>query len=181
PQKKNPDICELIRGKSGRVYGSLVSLLTVFKSLPLAYNKDMQEDKEAIFNAIDSSKQCLEIINPMFDSLSFNKENMQKSASKGFINATDLADYLVKKGLPFRDAYYISGKLVAFCLNLNKTLNELTIEEFRQFSELFDNDVYDYIDLNYCLHQRKALGGPAPEDVQRQIETIESFLKKKDK
>lgn len=115
PQKKNPDICELIREKSGKVYGLLMSLLTTFKSLPLACNKDMQVDKEAAFNAIDTAKQCLEIINPMFDSLSFIKENMAKSASKGIINATDCADYLVKKDLPFRDAYYVCGKLVAYC------------------------------------------------------------------
>lgn len=176
PQKKNPDICELIRGKSGRVYGLLMSLLTTFKSLPLAYNKDMQEDKEAVFNAIDTAKQCLEIINPMFDSLSFIKENMAKSASKGFINATDCADYLVKKGLPFRDAYYVSGKLVANCCDHNKALNDRTIKEFRQFHKLFDTDVYSFIDLNYCLCQRKTLGGPSPEDVQRQIQVIKDFI-----
>lgn len=176
PQKKNPDICELIRGKSGRVYGSLISLLTALKSLPLAYNKDLQEDKEAIFNAIDTVKQCLEIIDPMFDSLTFIKENMEKSASKGFINATDCADYLVKKGLPFRDAYYVTGKLVAYCSDNSKTLNDCTIEEFRKFHELFDTDVYSFIDLNYCLHQRKALGGPSPEDVKRQIQLIKDFI-----
>lgn len=179
PQKKNPDICELIRGKSGRVYGSLMSLLTMTKSLPLAYNKDMQEDKEAIFNAIDTVKQCLEIINPMFNSLSFIKENMAKSASKGFINATDCADYLVKKGLPFRDAYYVTGRLVSYCLNKNISLNDCTIEEFKQFHELFDLDVYNYIDLNYCLEQRKATGGPAPEEVKRQISIINKFIKEK--
>lgn len=176
PQKKNPDICELIRGKSGRVYGSLISLLTALKSLPLAYNKDLQEDKEAIFNAIDTVKQCLEIIDPMFDSLTFIKENMEKSASKGFINATDCADYLVKKGLPFRDAYYVTGKLVAYCSDNSKTLNDCTIEEFIKFHELFDTDVYSFIDLNYCLHQRKALGGPSPEDVKRQIQLIKDFI-----
>lgn len=177
PQKKNPDICELIRGKTGRVYGSLFMLLTMLKGLPLAYNKDMQEDKEAVFDAIDTVKQCLEIINPMFDTLTVCKETMAHSALHGYINATDCADYLVKKGMPFRDAYHVVGKLVGYCSKQGKALNDCSLEEFKEFDSSFDEDVYVALDLKTCLLQRKALGGPSPEEVLRQIHVIEEFIK----
>ena len=177
PQKKNPDICELIRGKSGRVFGSLITLLSMLKGLPLAYNKDMQEDKEAVFDAIDTVKQCLVIVDPMFDTLTVCKEVMARAAVHGFINATDCADYLVKKGLPFRDAYHVIGRLVGYCSKAGKGLNECSLEELREFYPSFDEDVYEAIDLKTCVLQRKALGGPSPEEVARQISVIEAFIK----
>ena len=176
PQKKNPDICELIRGKTGRVYGSLMTLLTVLKGIPLAYNKDMQEDKEAVYDAIDTVKQCLIIVDPMFDTLTVCKETMAKAALHGFINATDCADYLVRKGLPFRDAYHVIGKLVGYCSKEGKALNDCTLEELREFYPLFDDDVYEALDLNTCVMNRKVLGGPSSEEVSRQIEKIEKFI-----
>lgn len=176
PQKKNPDVCELIRGKTGRVYGSLTTLLTMLKGLPLAYNKDMQEDKEAVFNAIDTVKQCLEVFTPMFSTMTLRKDNMRKAASKGFINATDCADYLTKKGMPFRDAYKTVGRLVSECIKADETLETLTLKDFGAISKTFGPDVYDVLDLNTCVRERKVIGGPAPEEVKRQIAKIEKFM-----
>lgn len=176
PQKKNPDVCELIRGKTGRVYGSLTTLLTMLKGLPLAYNKDMQEDKEAVFNAIDTVKQCLEVFTPMFSTMTLRKDNMRKAASKGFINATDCADYLTKKGMPFRDAYKTVGRLVSECIKADETLETLTLKDFGAISKTFGPDVYDALDLNTCVRGRKVIGGPAPEEVKRQIAKIEKFM-----
>lgn len=176
PQKKNPDITELIRGKTGRVYGDLTTLLTMMKGLPLAYNKDMQEDKEAIFDAIDTVKLCLGTFTPMLETMRVNKENMRAAAAKGFINATDCADYLVKKGLPFRDAYKITGTLVARCIELGTTLEALPLDEYKKLCDTFDTDVYDAINLDTCVNMRKAQGGPSPESVMMQIEYIRAFI-----
>ncbi|EGC01771.1 argininosuccinate lyase [Ruminococcus albus] len=169
PQKKNPDVTELIRGKTGRVYGDLNTLLVMMKGIPLAYNKDMQEDKEAIFDAIDTVKLCLKTFIPMLDTMTVLKDNMRNAAAKGFINATDCADYLVKKGMPFRDAYKITGTLVHTCIELGCTLETLPLEEYKKLTENFDEDVYDAISLDTCVMQRKAAGGPAPESVKAQI------------
>ncbi|HNX64644.1 MAG TPA: argininosuccinate lyase [Oscillospiraceae bacterium] len=177
PQKKNPDITELIRGKTGRVYGDLITLLTMMKGLSLAYNKDMQEDKEAIFDAVDTVKLCLTTFIPMIKTMRVNKENMRAAAAKGFINATDCADYLVKKGLPFRTAYKITGQLVAMCIEKNLTLETLPIESYKELCETFDDDIYDAISLDTCVMQRKADGGPAPESVKKQIEYVLNKLK----
>ena len=154
PQKKNPDIAELVRGKSGRVFGDLMTLLTVMKGLPLAYNKDMQEDKEAIFDAFDTVKMCLTAFTPMLDTMTVNKENMRNAAAKGFINATDCADYLTKKGLPFRDAYKATGELVALCLKENETLETLSLEKYKSICDLFEDDIYAAIDLETCAMNR---------------------------
>ena len=170
PQKKNPDVTELIRGKTGRVYGDLNTLLVMMKGTPLAYNKDMQEDKEAIFDAIDTVKLCLTTFIPMLSTMELYKGNMRNAAAKGFINATDCADYLVKKGLPFRDAYKITGTLVAYCIKNNTVLEKLSIDEFKNLSDVFDDDVYEAIKLETCVNMRKADGGPAPEAVKKQIE-----------
>ena len=178
PQKKNPDIAELCRGKSGRVYGSLITLLTVMKGLPLAYNKDMQEDKEAAFDCIDTVKQCAEIFTPMFKSMTVRKENLRKAAAKGFINATDCADYLVGKGLPFRDAYKITGRAVALCEQKNCDLETLSLEDYKTLSPLFEDDVYAAINIEHCLAARKADGGPAPEAVTKQIENLKEKMKR---
>ena len=172
PQKKNPDITELIRGKAGRVFGDLITLLTVMKGLPLAYNKDMQEDKEAIFDSIDTVKICLKTIIPMIKTFLVNKGNMKKAALKGFINATDCADYLVKKGLPFREAYQITGKIVAYCIENNKDLENLTLGEYKSINDKFDKDIYNAIDLNTCIMNRKVDGGPAPEQVKKRIDEV---------
>ena len=177
PQKKNPDITELIRGKTGRVYGDLMTLLSMMKNLPLAYNKDMQEDKEAIFDAIDTVKLCLSTFIPMFRTMTVLKGNMRKAAAKGFINATDCADYLVKKGMPFRDAYKITGTLVARCIELNTTLEDLDIKEYKKLTDVFDEDVYKAINLETCVMQRNVDGGPAPEAVARQIEQLKAELR----
>ncbi len=177
PQKKNPDIAELVRGKTGRVYGDLTTLLTLMKGLPLAYNKDMQEDKEAIFDAIDNVKMCLELFGSMLKTCTFRKEKMREAASHGFINATDCADYLVKKGMPFRSAYKIIGQIVAYCIENKKTLETLTLEEYKSFSDVFGSDVYSYIDLITCVNGRNCYGGPAPESVKRQINNLRIFLK----
>nr|WP_300129460.1 argininosuccinate lyase [uncultured Butyricicoccus sp.] len=176
PQKKNPDICELIRGKTGRVYGALTTLLTFMKAIPLAYNKDMQEDKEATFDAIDTVKNCLRVITPMFRTLTVLTENMQNAAKRGFINATDCADYLTKKGMPFRDAYKATGTLVHYCIEHGKTLDTLTLDEYQAISPLFSDDIYHAIDLVTCVRERRSLGGPAPEEVSRQIQVIKDFL-----
>lgn len=177
PQKKNPDVCELIRGKTGRVYGDLMNMLTMMKALPLAYNKDMQEDKEAVFDAIDTAKQCLEVFTPMFATMTLKKANMRKAASQGFINATDCADYLTKKGVPFRDAYMTVGRLVNTCIKSEETLETLTLKDFAAISKDFGDDVYDALDLKTCVSERRVIGGPAPEEVQRQIDKIEKFIK----
>lgn len=177
PQKKNPDMAELIRGKSGRVYGDLIALLTQMKGLPLAYNKDMQEDKEAIFDSLDTVKQCLNIFIPMFDTMQVLKDNMRKAAAGGFINATDCADYLVKKGMPFRAAYKIVGQLVAYCIEKNKDLESLALEEYRALSEVFDEGVYEAIALENCVSARVSYGGTGFASVKRQIEDMKKFLR----
>ena len=177
PQKKNPDVAELVRGKTGRVYGDLMSLLTVMKGLPLAYNKDMQEDKEPVFDAIDTVEICLPVFAAMLDTMTVRTDNMRKAAGKGFINATDCADYLTKKGMPFRDAYTVTGKLVAACTAQGKTLEELTLDELKAVSELFDQDVYEAIKLENCMALRASYGGPAVSETTRQIEAIEDFVK----
>ena len=176
PQKKNPDICELIRGKTGRVYGALTTLLTFMKAIPLAYNKDMQEDKEATFEAIDTVKNCLKVIAPMFQTMTVLTQNMENAAKRGFINATDCADYLTKKGVPFRDAYKATGTLVHYCIEHEKTLDTLSLDEYKAVSPLFEPDIYHAIDLITCVQERRSLGGPAPEEVCRQIHVIQDFL-----
>ena len=176
PQKKNPDITELIRGKTGRVYGDLTTLLTMMKGLSLAYNKDMQEDKEAIFDAIDTAKLCLRTFIPMIDTMKVIPENMRNAAAKGFINATDCADYLVKKGLPFRQAYKITGTLVHICIEKDLTLETLPLADYKEVCETFDKDVYDAISLDTCVMQRKVAGGPAPESVKAQIDYSKKAL-----
>ena len=172
PQKKNPDIAELVRGKTGRVYGDLITLLTMLKGLPLAYNKDMQEDKEAIFDAIDTVKQCLSIFAPMLGTMTVIEKNMLDAAAKGFINATDLADYLTKKGIPFRTAYKISGTLVAYCIDNNTVLEKLTLEELKKFSDEFEEDVFDAIKLENCTFRRNSEGGTAVESVEKQLTLV---------
>ncbi len=178
PQKKNPDIAELVRGKTGRVYGNLVTLLTMLKGLPLAYNKDMQEDKEAVFDSFDTVKQCLPIFEQMIKTMSVNEQKMRDAAAGGFINATDVADYLTKKGLPFRSAYKISGTLVAFCIEHNTVLERLSLDEFKKFSELFDEDIYDAINLENCTFRRTSEGGTAVESVERQIKQARELIGK---
>ena len=177
PQKKNPDVAELVRGKTGRVYGDLMSLLTVMKGLPLAYNKDMQEDKEPVFDAIDTVEMCVPVFTAMLDTMTVRTDNMRKAAGKGFINATDCADYLTKKGMPFRDAYTVTGHLVAACTAQGKTLEELTLEELKAVSDLFEEDVYDAINLENCMALRNSYGGPAVSETTRQIGAIEAFVK----
>ena len=176
PQKKNPDVTELIRGKTGRVYGDLMTLLTMMKGIPLAYNKDMQEDKEAVFDAIDTVKLCLVTFDPMLATMRVIPENMRAAAAKGFINATDCADYLVKKGMPFRDAYKITGTLVHTCIEKGCTLETLDLSEYKKLSENFDSDVYDAISLDTCVMQRKSAGGPAPDSVKEQIAYVEKAI-----
>lgn len=172
PQKKNPDIAELVRGKTGRVYGNLMALLTLMKGIPLAYNKDMQEDKEPVFDSIDTAKLCLGTFTPMLATMRVLEGNMRAAAAKGFINATDCADYLVRKGLPFRDAYRITGELVAQCIAKNTTLEALPLSEYNEKSPLFAQDVYDAISLETCVRGRTSFGGPAPESVRRQISFV---------
>ena len=172
PQKKNPDITELVRGKTGRVYGDLLTLLTAMKALPLAYNKDMQEDKEAVFDALDTAQLSLEVLAPMLRTATFHPANMKKAAAGGFINATDCADYLTKKGVPFRDAYCITGQIVNRCIELGKTLDELSMDEYKAFSDVFDDGIYAAIDLLACVRLRRIPGGPAPETVAAQIEDV---------
>jgi len=176
PQKKNPDVAELVRGKTGRVYGDLMTLLSMMKSLPLAYNKDMQEDKEAIFDAVDTVKLCLSTFTPMLSTAKVLKDNMRQAAAKGFINATDCADYLTKKGVPFRDAYKVTGQLVALCVQTDRTLETLTLEEYRSFHEIFDEDIYEAIDLVRCAMLRNCIGGPAVEQVTDQIKRVRKAL-----
>jgi len=178
PQKKNPDMCELIRGKTGRIYGNLIALLTIMKGLPLAYNKDMQEDKEPIFDSIENIIPCIDILDKMLETLTVNKEIMAKKAEEGYINATDVADYLTKKGLPFREAYKITGSIVKYAIDKKKTLNELTLDEYNTFSDIFTNDIYDAINIHNCVESRNIYGGPSKEAVSLQIkETLEEISK----
>lgn len=176
PQKKNPDITELIRGKTGRVYGDLFTILTVMKGTPLAYNKDMQEDKEAIFDALDTVNLCITTLDPLVETMKVKKENMKKAAAEGFINATDCADYLTVKGVPFRDAYKIVGNLVKYCIDNNTILEKLDISIYKSFSEVFDEDIYDVIDLINCVNKRNVPGGPASDQVKRQIDQAKKNL-----
>ena len=176
PQKKNPDMAELVRGKTGRVYGDLMGLLTTLKGLPLAYNKDMQEDKEAVFDAVDTVKMCLKVFAPMLATLSTKPENMKKAAQGGFINATDLADYLVKKGMPFRSAYKISGQIVAKCIAEGYVLETLPLSEYQAFSPLFGEDLYSEIDLTACVEKRISEGGTSAASVEAQIAYVKEKL-----
>ena len=176
PQKKNPDMAELVRGKTGRVYGDLMGLLTVLKGLPLAYNKDMQEDKEGVFDACDTVKMCLQVFTGMIATMTAKKDNMKRAAQKGFINATDLADYLVKKGMPFRSAYKISGQLVALCIQQNTVLEDLPLSTYKTFSELFDEDLYADIDLVTCVEKRISEGGTSTASVLSQIAYVKEVL-----
>ena len=178
PQKKNPDMCELIRGKTGRIYGNLIALLTMMKGLPLAYNKDMQEDKEPIFDSIENIIPCIDILDKMLETLTVNKKIMAKKAEEGYINATDVADYLTKKGLPFREAYKITGSIVKYAIDKKKTLNELTLDEYNTFSDIFTTDIYDAINIHNCVESRNIYGGPSKEAVSLQIkETLEEISK----
>ena len=176
PQKKNPDVAELVRGKTGRVYGDLTVLLSMMKNLPLAYNKDAQEDKEAIFDAVDTAKLCLKTLAPMVDTLRVYQQNMSRAAAKGFINATDCADFLTKKGVPFRDAYKITGQIVAYCIETDKTLETLSLGEYRRFSEVFDEGVFQAVDLNTCVQERLSYGGPSRKSVLQQIALAKAAL-----
>ena len=176
PQKKNPDMAELCRGKTGRVYGDLMALLTALKGLPLAYNKDMQEDKEAVFDAVDTVKMCLSVMTPMLATMKAKRDNMYKAAQKGFINATDLADYMTKKGVPFRSAYKISGQLVAYCIENNTVLEALSLEKFKEYSDVFEADVYDDISLETCVGKRISFGGTSVSSVEAQIASVRAYL-----
>ena len=176
PQKKNPDIAELVRGKTARVYGDLMTLLAMMKSLPLAYNKDMQEDKEAIFDAVDTVKLCLTTFTPMLATVTVLKDNMKKAAAKGFINATDCADYLVRKGIAFRDAYKVTGQLVAVCIDTDNTLDSLPLSVYQQYCDAFGEDIYDAIDMTRCVMDRSVAGGPSPKSVELQIAQVRGQL-----
>jgi argininosuccinate lyase len=176
PQKKNPDIAELVRGKTGRVYGALMSILTTMKGLPLAYNKDMQEDKEVAFDAFDTVKNCIVLFTGMLKTMKFRKERMAKSAMNGFTNATDAADYLVGKGVPFRDAHGIIGRLVLYCIDKNCSIDDLSIEELRSISDKFDTDIYDAISLKTCVEKRLTIGAPGPDAMKKVIELNREYL-----
>lgn len=176
PQKKNSDIAELVRGKTGRVYGDLMALLTTLKGLPLAYNKDMQEDKEAIFDSIETVKKCLKNFAPMIATMNVKTDKMYSAAQGGFINATDLADYLAKKGLPFRSAYKIVGQIVAYCIQNNKVLDAVSMEEYKKFSDVFEDDLYNEISLETCVNKRTSAGGTGPQSVETQIKFIKDFI-----
>lgn len=177
PQKKNPDVAELVRGKTGRVYGDLMTLLTVMKGIPLAYNKDMQEDKEALFDGLDTALLSLQTFNGMIKTMKVKKANMKKSAAGGFTNATDVADYLVKKGMAFRSAHEVVGKIVLYCINKNIAIDDLNMEEFKNFSPIFEEDIYKAIDLLTCVEERSVIGGPSSSSVKTQIEVLEKFIK----
>ena len=179
PQKKNSDMAELVRGKTGRVYGDMLALFTTLKGLPLAYNKDMQEDKEAMFDSLDTVKQCLEIFAPMLATMRLRKDNMYRAASEGFINATDLADYLTKKGFPFRSAYKLTGEIVAECIEKKTVLDALSLEEYKAHSEVFESDLYDEISLRACVEKRISEGGTGFASVERQIESVRKFIAEK--
>ncbi len=176
PQKKNPDIAELVRGKSGRVFGDLMTILTVMKGIPLAYNKDMQEDKDCIFDAIDTVKACLTAFIPMLETMTVNTDNLRKAAAGGFINATDCADYLVSKGMPFRDAYKITGSIVALCIEKNTTLEQLPIDEYKKASDKFDAGIYEAVNLDKCVSGRTSSGGPAPENVIKEAKRVKELI-----
>ena len=176
PQKKNPDIAELVRGKTGRVYGDLMSILTTMKGIPLAYNKDMQEDKEAFFDAADNTLNCLTLFTDMLRTLKFNKENMAKSAMMGFTNATDAADYLVNKGMPFRDAHSVIGRLVLYCIDKKCAIDDLELSQLKEFSELFQEDIFEAISLETCVNKRLTIGAPSPTMMKQVIEGNEEFL-----
>ncbi len=176
PQKKNPDIAELVRGKCARVYGDLMGILAMMKGLPLAYNKDMQEDKEFLFDAVDTVKMCLEVFTKMLSTIKVNAQNMLKSSKSGFLNATDVADYLVKKGIPFRDTHRIAGEIVFYCIQNSKNIEDMTLDEFKSFSELFGDDIYNEISLEACIQKRKTLGGPSSESMSKVIKIYEKFL-----
>ena len=176
PQKKNPDIAELVRGKTGRVYGALMSLLTTMKGIPLAYNKDMQEDKELVFDSIDTTKGCLALFTGMMDTISFRKDRMHESAKKGFTNATDAADYLVNHGVPFRDAHGIVGRLVLRCIAEGKSLDDLTLDEYREESPVFENDIYDAISMETCVNRRLTIGAPGKEAMEKVIAGYKEYL-----
>ncbi len=176
PQKKNPDMAELVRGKTGRVYGDLMSLLTTLKGLPLAYNKDMQEDKEAIFDAVDTVKKCIKVFTPMLATMRVLPDNMRKAAGKGFINATDLADYLVKKGMPFRTAYKKVGEIVAFCIDNGLILETMPLEKYKEFDPTFGEDLFGEISLDTCVEKRISAGGTGPQSVEEQLKYITEFL-----
>lgn len=176
PQKKNPDVAELVRGKTGRVYGDLITLLTVMKGIPLAYNKDMQEDKEALFDGIDTVELSLKTFCGMIKTMKVKKDNMRKGAGLGFTNATDVADYLVKKGMPFRNAHEVVGEIVLACIKENKMIEELSLEELKVFSPIFEKDIYHAIDLLTCVEERKVIGGPSTESVKMQIAALEKFI-----
>ena len=177
PQKKNSDMAELVRGKTGRVYGDLMALLTVLKGLPLAYNKDMQEDKESVFDAVDTVKMCLDVFAPMVATMKVLPDNMKKAAQKGFINATDLADYMVKKGLPFRSAYKIVGSIVGDCIKKGEILETLSLEDYKGYSDVFEQDLYEEISLETCVKKRISEGGTSPESVEKQIEAVKGKIK----
>ena len=177
PQKKNPDVAELVRGKTGRVYGDLMTLLTVMKGIPLAYNKDMQEDKEALFDGLDTALLSLQTFNGMIKTMKVKKANMKKSASGGFTNATDVADYLVKKGMAFRNAHEIVGKIVLHCIDKDIAIDDLSMEEFKNFSPIFEEDIYNAIDLLTCVEERSVIGGPSSLSVKMQIEVLKKFIK----
>ena len=176
PQKKNPDIAELVRGKTGRVYGALMSLLTTMKSLPLAYNKDMQEDKEFVFDAIDTTKGCIVLFHGMLDTMTFRKDRMRASAEGGFTNATDAADYLVNHGVPFRDAHGIIGQLVLYCIDKGISLSEMSLEEYKAISPVFEEDIYDAISMETCVNKRNTIGAPGPEAMTMVIDSYEKYL-----
>ena len=176
PQKKNPDIAELVRGKTGRVYGALVSILTTMKGIPLAYNKDMQEDKEFTFDAIDTVKGCIALFNGMIATISFNKENMEKSAKNGFTNATDAADYLVNNGVPFRDAHGIVGRLVLYCIDKNISLDEMTLEEYQSISPVFKEDIYEAISMKNCVEKRNTIGAPGAAAMEQVLALHKKYL-----
>ncbi len=176
PQKKNPDMAELVRGKTGRVYGNLFTMLTVLKGIPLAYNKDMQEDKECIFDSIDTLKQCLRVFAPMIETMTVLTDNMYSAAQKGFINATDLADYLTKKGMPFRSAYKIVGQIVAYCINNDLVLETMSLEDYNKYSDLFCEDLYKEISLETCVAKRISAGGTGIDSVEKQIEYVSTFI-----
>ncbi|MBS5938689.1 argininosuccinate lyase [Clostridium sp.] len=177
PQKKNPDVAELVRGKTGRVYGDLMTLLTVMKGLPLAYNKDMQEDKEALFDALDTANLSIKTFIGMLDTLKVNKNNMKKGAALGFTNATDVADYLVKKGVAFRVAHEIVGEIVLYCIKKNLAIDDLSMEEFKNFSKIFEEDIYAAIDLVTCVEERKVFGGPSSSSVRIQLDLLKESIK----
>jgi len=177
PQKKNPDMAELVRGKTGRVYGNLMALFTTLKGLPLAYNKDMQEDKEAIFDSVETVQKCLSVFIPMLDTMCANEENMKKAAKEGFINATDLADYLTKKGMPFRAAYKITGQIVADCIKKGVVLENMPLSQYKKYSELFENNLYAEIDLLTCVEKRISEGGCGSKSVQKQLDYVKNYIK----